>query len=98
MATLDEIGTVLEKADALGNVDDARELAKYYSEMKAQQPQEEAELPDRTIADYAKDIATTGAKSVIGVDQTVVGAANLVSKGKASKFLEEHGVDFNKMQ
>ena len=91
MATLDEIGAALEKADALGNVDDARELAKYYSEMKAQ-PQEE-ELPDRSLADYAKDIATTGAKSVLGADQTVVGAANLVSKGKANKFLEEHGVD-----
>ena len=99
MATLDEIGAALEKADALGNVDDARELAKYYSEMKAQQAQQtQEELPDRSIADYAKDIATTGAKSVLGADQTVVGAANLVSKGKASKFLEEHGVDFNKMQ
>ncbi len=88
MDTLGDIGTALERADAAGNVDDARELAAYYMQVYNTQPQEEAELPDRTIADYAKDIATTGAKSVLGADQTVVGAANLVSKGKASKFLE----------
>jgi hypothetical protein len=33
MATLEEIGAALEKADAAGNVEDARELANHYCEM-----------------------------------------------------------------
>ncbi|MCX7074846.1 MAG: J domain-containing protein [Methylococcales bacterium] len=61
-------------------------------------PQTQEELPDRSLADYAKDIATTGAKAVIGVDQVAVGIADLLPGVNPGKFLEEHGVDFNKMQ
>ena len=61
-------------------------------------PQTQEELPDRSLADYAKDIATTGAKAGIGIDQAAVGIADLLPGVNPGKFLEEHGVDFNKMQ
>jgi len=60
--------------------------------------QQKEELPSRTAGDVAKDIATTAAKGVIGVDQAIVGIADLLPGVNAGKFLEEHGVDFNKMQ
>jgi len=97
MATLEEIGAALEKADAAGNVEDARELASHYREMQAQM-QEPQELPSRTAGDVAKDIATTAAKGVISADQALVGIADLLPGVNAGKFLEEHSVDFNKMQ
>ena len=69
-----------------------------YFKSQWQPPQTQEELPDRSLADYAKDIATTGAKSVLGADKTVVGAADLLPGVNATKFLEEHGVDLTKMQ
>ena len=87
MESLEDIGYALTEADKAGDTKAAQLLADHYREVESYQQAQE-ELPDRSIADYAKDIATTGAKSVLGADQTVVGAANLVSKGKASKFLE----------
>ena len=61
MATLEEIGAALEKADAAGNVEDARELANHYREMQAQM-QEPQELPSRTGGDIVKDIGVTAGK------------------------------------
>lgn len=65
---------------------------------KSQWSAPKEELPSRTAADYAKDIATTAAKGVISADQALVGIADLLPGVNAGKFLEEHGVDFNKMQ
>ncbi len=65
---------------------------------KSQWSAPKEELPSRTAGDVAKDIATTAAKGVIGVDQALVGIADLLPGVNAGKFLEEHGVDFNKMQ
>ena len=86
MATLDEIGTALERADAAGNVDDARELAKYYSEMKAQQAQQTQE----DSSEFGNTARSTGAHMVnaflgqpvedIG---TAIGSENVAEFGKS---------------
>jgi hypothetical protein len=94
MESLDDIGDALAKAHAAGDTKAAQTLADYYREVEAHQQ----ELPSRTAGDVAKDIATTAAKGVIGVDQAIVGIADLLPGVNAGKFLEEHGVDFNKMQ
>ena len=65
MESLDDIGDALTKAHAAGDTKAAQALADYYREVEAHQE----ELPSRTAGDYAKDIATTAAKGVIGVDQ-----------------------------
>jgi hypothetical protein len=95
MATLEEIGAALEKADAAGNVEDARELANHYREMQAQM-QEPQELPSRTGADIAKDIGVTAGRSGISGLQQVEGLADLLPGVNATKYLSEHGVDLGK--
>jgi hypothetical protein len=95
MATLEEIGAALEKADAAGNVEDARELANHYREMQAQM-QEPQELPSRTGADIAKDIGVTAGRSAISGLQQVEGLADLLPGVNATKYLSEHGVDLGK--
>jgi hypothetical protein len=95
MATLEEIGAALEKADAAGNVEDARELANYYREMQAQM-QEPQELPSRTGGDIVKDIGVTAGKGVVSAAQGIEGLADLLPGVNATKYLSEHGVDLGK--
>jgi hypothetical protein len=95
MATLEEIGAALEKADAAGNVEDARELANYYREMQAQM-QEPQELPSRTGGDIVKDIGVTAGRSALSGLQQVEGLADLLPGVNATKYLSEHGVDLGK--
>lgn len=95
MATLEEIGAALEKADAAGNVEDARELANHYREMQAQM-QESQELPSRTGGDIVKDIGVTAGRSGLSALQQVEGLADLLPGVNATKYLSEHGVDLGK--
>ena len=95
MATLEEIGAALEKADAAGNVEDARELANYYREMQAQM-QEPQELPSRTGGDIVKDIGVTAGRSALSGLQQVEGLADLLPGVNATKYLSEQGVDLGK--
>lgn len=95
MATLEEIGAALEKADAAGNVEDARELANHYREMQAQM-QEPQELPSRTGGDIVKDIGVTAGRSGLSALQQVEGLADLLPGVNATKYLSEHGVDLGK--
>jgi len=95
MATLEEIGAALEKADAAGNVEDARELANHYREMQAQM-QESQELPSRTGADIVKDVGVTAGRSGLSALQQVEGLADLLPGVNATKYLSERGVDLGK--
>src|SRR5690348_21787 len=57
MASLDQIAEALKRADAAGNVEDARALAKAYADMKAQQaappPAAEPVAPSPGPMDFA---------------------------------------------
>lgn len=86
MATLEQIEAALRKADAAGNVDDARRLAAAYREMQSQLPEPQAEtLPSgqtaqppsglkpgtREYADWAAQNARAGNKlPQVGEHQT----------------------------
>ena len=45
-----------------------------------------------------QDPEIVAAKGVVGAVQTLVGLGNLVSAGKAGKYVEEHGIDLKKIQ
>jgi N12 class adenine-specific DNA methylase len=56
------------------------------------------EAPKRSALDVAKDIGVTALKGAVGLPQSVVGVADIVTGGRAGKALEDAGVRFEETQ
>ncbi len=56
------------------------------------------ETPSRSVADVAKDVGITALKGAVGLPQSVVGVADLVTGGRAGKAVEDAGVRFKDTQ
>jgi len=56
------------------------------------------ESPKRTALDVAKDVGITALKGAVGLPQSVVGVADLVTGGRAGKAVEDAGVRFKDTQ
>lgn len=76
MATLDQIGDALRKADAAGNVDDARRLATAYKAMQGQQPQ-------APVYDAAGQRAVPAEQSS-NIEDRTIGRPNLINSTEAT--------------
>ncbi|WP_398493364.1 PLxRFG domain-containing protein [Variovorax sp.] len=57
-----------------------------------------SEPPRRTALDVAKDVGITALKGAVGLPQSVVGLADLVTGGQAGKAVEDAGVRFKDTQ
>lgn len=57
-----------------------------------------SEPPRRTALDVAKDVGITALKGAVGLPQSVVGVADLVTGGQAGKAVEDAGVRFKDTQ
>ena len=57
-----------------------------------------SEPPRRTALDVAKDVGITALKGAVGLPQSVVGVADLVTGGRAGKAVEDAGVRFKDTQ
>lgn len=85
-------------------------LKQYESELGGEQPsggledtlkQYESEMappPEASAKDTLRDYNISFRKGLLGVPQTAVGLADIVTKGKAGKAVKESGLDFEKMQ
>jgi N12 class adenine-specific DNA methylase len=57
-----------------------------------------SDAPKRSTLDVVKDVGVTALKGAVGLPQSVVGLADMATRGRAGKALEQAGVGFEETQ